>query len=387
MADENTNLNEEEQNENEGGTSNSQTDPATGETNTRSIVHNGVATFTIDGVSVDVKVKPGQVGCFAGTDYTINTTGIIKDKSSGRGVPDWSCKIGGVEYAFDNDGHCTIDEVNVNSPASEPHHLWIVASSITVEEGSTVRGMTRSGTVGTKIVKVDSLTPRDTFAITALEALIHRMDDPIECSTASVRFVTDKAYEFANSMMISSANSRSAAGEDEPSEDSPGTVEVDQTTLSNNNEKLLNNIHKAIEAMTTKLDDIKTQEATKFSTGIKVDNPEDAQHHVDKFQVEGAGGGGSLSYDDIPLLTETGQTTMSHVLGFATDTENHKYAGKLTFATFATKIWTAITNSVQSLIDSRGQTNIASGGAWYTDLVNLIDSRITTKVKSEALNP
>lgn len=373
MADENENIIE-------GEVGSGQTDPATGETNTRSIVHNGVATFTIDEVSVDVKVKPGQVGCFTDTDYTINTTGIIKDKSSRGGVPAWGCKIGGVEYTFDNDGHCTIDAVNTNSPESEPHHLWIVASSIDVEEGSTVRGTTRGGMVGTKIVKVDSLTPRDTFAIAALEALIHRMDDPIECSTASVRFVTDKAYEFANSMMISSANARAAAGEDEPSGDSPGTVEVDSSTLENNTEKLLNNIHKALEA-------IKTQEADKFTTGIKVDNPEDAQHVVDKFQVEGAGGGGSISYDDIPLLTETGQTTMSHVLGFATDAENHKYAGKLTFATFVAKIWTAITNSVQSLIDSRGTTNIASGGAWYTDLVNLIDSRITTKVKSEALNP
>ena len=358
----------------------SQVDPTTAESNTRSIVHDGVATFTIDNVQTDVKVKAGQVGCFTGTDYTIETTGIIKDKSSRQGVPVWGCRIAGVDYTFDNDGHCTIDAVNDSHPENEPHHLWIVASSIDVAEGSTVTGTTRAGMVGTKIVKVDALTPRDTFAIAALEALIHRMDDPIECSTASVRFVTDKAYEFANSMMIYSAYARVAAGEDEPSGDSPGTVEVDSSTLENNTEKLLNNIHKALEA-------IKTQEADKFTTGIKVDNPEDAQHNVNKFQVEGAGGGGNLSYDDLPMLTETGQTTMSHVLGFATDAENHKYVGKLTFATFAAKIWTAITNSVQSLIDSRGTTNIASGGAWYSDLVNLIDGRITTKVKSEALNP
>lgn len=365
----------------------SQVDPSTAESNTRSIVHDGVATFTIDNVSTDVKVKAGQVGCFTGTDYTIETTGIIKDKSSRPGVPVWGCRIGGVDYTFDNDGHCTIDAVNASHPENEPHHLWIVASSIDVAEGSTVTGTTRGGMVGTKIVKVDALTPRDTFAIAALEALIHRMDDPIECSTASVRFVTDKAYEFANSMMISSAYARVAAGEDEPSGDSPGTVEVDPNTLSNNSEKLLNNIHKAIEAATSKLNEIKTQEAAKFSSGIKVDNPEDAQHNVDKFQVEGAGGGGSLSYDDLPMLTETGQTTMSHVLGFATDSESNKYVGKLTFATFATKIWTAITNSVQSLIDSRGTTNIASNGAWNSDLTTLIDGRITTKVKSEALNP
>ena len=365
----------------------SQVDSTTAESNTRSIVHDGVATFTINNVSTDVKVKAGQVGCFTGTDYTIETTGIIKNKSSRSGGPAWGCRIAGVDYIFDNDGHCTIDAVNDSHPENEPHHLWIVASSIDVAEGSTVTGTTRGGMVGTKIVKVDALTPRDTFAIAALEALIHRMDDPIECSTASVRFITDKAYEFANSMMISSAYARVAAGEDEPSGDSPGTVEIDPSTLSNNSEKLLNNIHKAIEATTSKLNEIKTQEAAKFSSGIKVDNPEDVQHNVDKFQVEGAGGGGSLSYDDLPMLTETGQTTMSHVLGFATDAETNKYAGKLTFATFAAKIWTAIKNSVQSLIDSRGTTNIASNGAWNSDLTTLIDGRITTKVKSEALNP
>ena len=202
----------------------SQVNPATAESNTRSIVHDGVATFTIDNVPTDVKVKAGQVGCFTGTDYTIETTGIIKNKSSRPGVPIWGCRIAGVDYTFDNDGHCTIDDVNDSHSENEPHHLWIVASSIDVAEGNTVTGTTRGGTVGTKIVKVDALTPRDTFAIAALEALIHRMDDPIECSTASVRFVTDKAYEFANSMMISSAYARVAAGEDEPSGDSPGTV-------------------------------------------------------------------------------------------------------------------------------------------------------------------
>jgi hypothetical protein len=365
-----------------------QIDPTTIENNTRSIVHNGVATFTIDEVEVDIKVKPGQVGCFTGTDYTIDTTGIIKDKSSRPGVPVWGCRIAGIDYTFDNDGHCTMDEVNLEYPEEEPHHLWIVASSIDVAEGSIVTGTTRGEMVGTKIVNVDSLTTRDTFAIAALEALIHRMDDPIECSTASVRFITDKAYEYANSMMISSAYARVSAGEDEPSGDSPGTIDVDPTTLSNNTEKLLNNIHKAIEASTSTLNNIKTQEAAKFTSGIKVDNPENESHVVDKFQIEGAGGGGGgISYTDIPMLAETGQTTMSHVLGFGTDSENNKYVGKLAFMTFVNKIWTAILNAVKLLIDERGSINIGTDGAWNSDIVDIIDDRITTKVKSEALNP
>lgn len=360
--------------------SNSQTNPATEETNSRSIVHNGVATFTIDGTSTDVKLKEGQIGCFSNTDYSIVTTGMLK-RTNYLGNYIWGCSINGIDYIFDNNGHCNLDEVNESHPENETHHLWIVSSSIDIAEGSVVRGSTRAG-VGTKVVSVDSLTVRDQFALVALEALIHKMNDPIGCSNASIRYVTDKAYVFANAMMISSATARVAAGEDTPSTDSPGTVEVDASTLSNNTEKLLNNIHKAIEASTSKLNDIKVQEAAKFSSGVKVDNPTN-----DKFQVEGAGeGGDAISYEDIPLLTETGQTTMSHVLGFATDSENDKYLGKLSFATFANKIFTAITTSIRNLIDSRGTTNIGSGGAWNSDLTTLIDGRITTKVKSEALN-
>lgn len=358
-------------------------DPTTGISNGKSIVHDGVATFIINGVSTDVKLKAGQIGCFVGSEYTLEDTGILKDKSPRPGVMVWGCKIGGVEYTFDNNGHCEIDAENV-----ETHHLYIAASSINVAEGTLVQGMTRSGQLGSKTVSIDSITVRDQFAMTALEALIYKMEDPVECSTATCKYVTDKAYEFANAMMVSSAEAR--AQYEEPSGGgTPGIVDVPENDLANNTEKLLNNIYKTLDAQ-------KTQDANQHAAGIKistindvmrVDNPENAQHVVDKFQVEGGGGGGSISYDDIPMLTETGQTTMSHVLGFATDTENHKYVGKLTFVTFAAKIWTAITSSVQSLIDSRGTINIASGGAWYTDLVNLIDSRITTKVKSEALNP
>ena len=101
---------------------------------------------------------------------------------------------------------------------------------------------------------------------------------------------------------------------------------------------------------------------------------------------------GSFAKYIIELIEDIGTKFNLNLAGFEIKISDYfndiiKYVGKLTFATFAAKIWTAITNSVQSLIDSRGQTNIASGGAWYTDLVNLIDSRITTKVKSEALNP
>lgn len=267
MADENINIGEE--NQNNEPQENSQTNPATGETNTKSIVHDGVATFIIDEVSTDVKLQSGQIGCFYDTDYTIATTGVLKSKDNRAGVIAWSCKIGGVDYTFDNYGHCTLDPINALNPDAEPHHLWIVASSIDVKEGSNVRGTTRGGMVGTKIVTVDSLTVRDQFAMVALEALIHRMNDPIECSTASVRYITDKAYEYANSMMISSAYARAVAGEEEPSHDSPGTVDVDPDTLSNNTEKLLNNIHKAIEAEKSELHDV----ATALAGTIKIDNP------------------------------------------------------------------------------------------------------------------
>lgn len=392
MADENTNLNEEPQGSREVGDGVTH-DPTTGVTNSKSIVHDGVATFIIDEVSTDVKLKVGMIGCFKDSEYGLDDTGILKDKSPRPGAIAWGCRIGGIDYTFDNNGHCIDDTVNDEHPELEPHHLYIVASSIEVAEGSMVTGMTRSGVVGAKTVSIDSLTVRDNFAMIALEALIHRMDDPLECSTASCKFVTDKAYEYANAMMISSAEARAQYEDPSGGGGTPGTVDVPEGDLANNTEKLLNNIYKTLDAQ-------KTQDKTQFEAGLKiastpkllVDNPENEQHVVDKFQVEG-GGGGSLSYDDMPLLPETGDTVMTHVLGFATDSENKKYVGKSTFAvicnriwdTIKSKIWTHIKSDVDSEITSVGNTNLASGGAWEDAVKSIADARIVAKVKAEAL--
>ena len=257
MADENTNLNDEEQ--------------STGVVNTKSIVNNGTIQVYINDELKTIPIEAGMVGCFSNSTYKINDTGILKDKSynSATNAPKWSCKIGGKEYIFDNNGHCT-DDID----GDETHHLYIVASSINVAEGNKVTGMTRAVTEEEKVVSVDSLTVRDNFAIAALQALICKHENPIECSTATCKYISDKAYEFANAMMLSSSEARAQYEEGEGGDsETEGTVDVPTADLANNTEKLLNNIYKVLEAQ-------KTQDQTQFEAGVKISN-------IDKVKFDG----------------------------------------------------------------------------------------------------
>lgn len=220
--------------------------PTTSVSNSKSMVNNGV--ITID--SVTIALADGMIGCFSDTDYTSDSTGLLRGEShASNSSPKWSCKIAGKKYIFDNNGHCVDDAAGV-----ETHHLYIVTTDLNTAEGNMTQAMTRAGQVGSKTVSVDSLTVRDHFAMCALEALIHKYNDPIECSTATCKYITDKAYEFANAMMVSSAEARTQY-ETPGGGGSAGTVDVPEGDLANNTEKLLNNIYKVLEALKSQLGD------------------------------------------------------------------------------------------------------------------------------------
>lgn len=311
----------------------------------------------------------GRTVCLADVATNPNNVGILERHMNNGTFDYWTATINNITHRFDNAANCLDDNTIVL-------YSLVLGSGISLDV-STNQAITRGAGSSAVTTTLSTLTPKDQFAICALEALIGTMPNASSMDDATILMLAVKSYKISQAMLYVGTLARS--GDATPSGGSTDPVNVDSNNLNNDIAKILYNLNENIKVI---------KEGIRISDGQKVlvDNPTNSDHTVDKFQIEGGGGGG-ISYNDIPLLTETGQTTMSHVLGFATDAENHKYVGKLTFATFAAKIWTAITNSVQSLIDSRGQTNIASGGAWYTDLVNLIDSRITTKVKSEALNP
>lgn len=122
----------------------------------------------------------------------------------------------------------------------------IVASSINVAEGSTVTGTTRSGnTEDVKKVSVNSITPRDEFAIAAFKVLLSKYENPLEASNATITFIANKSYIYANAMLIALANAKYADFEST----SGGVVTVDENSLANNTKKLLYNIEQYLKGI------------------------------------------------------------------------------------------------------------------------------------------
>lgn len=96
----------------------------------------------------------------------------------------------------------------------------------------------------TSYVYVDSLTPRDQFAIQALRGILARVDDPSSVSASVMSTYCDAAYQWAAQMMQAAGNARSTL-DDETATEETQTAEVG--SLENNSEKLLNNIVAALE--------------------------------------------------------------------------------------------------------------------------------------------
>lgn len=311
----------------------------------------------------------GRTVCLADVATNPNNVGILERHMNNGTFDYWTATINNITHKFDNAANCLDDNTIVL-------YSLVLGSGISLDV-STNQAITRGAGAQTITTTLSTLTPKDQFAVCALEALIATMPNASAMDDATIFMLAVKSYKISQAMLYVGTLARREDAT--PSGGSTDPVSVDSNNLNNDIAKILYNLNENIKVI---------KEGIRISSGQKilVDNPVNQDSTVDKFQIEGGGSGsGSISYNDIPLLTETGQTTMSHVLGFGTDEESNKYAGKLTFATFVNKIWTAITNTVQNLIDSRGSTNIGTEGAWNSALTSLIDSRITTKVKSDAL--
>lgn len=87
-------------------------------------------------------------------------------------------------------------------------------------------------------VVVDDLNARDKFAIEALNSLVANISNPAALSGNEMHYYCESAYEWAAHMMTAAAKSRSTVGR----EYREGTTAETVTNLSNNTEKLLNNL-------------------------------------------------------------------------------------------------------------------------------------------------
>lgn len=240
----------------------------------------------------------GRTVCYSNVLSHPNNVGILKASRDNATAGVWEATINNTLCYFDKNGYL-LDEKGVVITGSGAQRLYgvVVSDDLDIDDSqSTTRG---SGTV-----TITSLMAKDHFAIAAMQSIINTIPNTLAMDDATIVLVATKAYKIAQAMLQVGSLARELDSSEGSSGGSPGTVDVDN--LNSNEEKLLNNIYKALEALNskqdnvvTKLNEIKVQDAAKFTTGIKVDNPTD-----DEFNVNGAGGGSTIAPEDLKEICE-----------------------------------------------------------------------------------
>lgn len=177
---------------------------------------------------------------------------------------------------------CNANGLITHSP-SQPDFvgktLWLVTATI---DQTTSARQTRAG--GESEATVAAVTPRDEFAMRALDSILRATPNVDLCDDAVMLSICRNAYRWANAMMLVAANNRDA---DAASASSSASVDVSNGTAT---EKLLKSIATSIDALKTQT---QTNTAALTSATIKIDNPAN-----DKFEVDGAGAG-SINRTDL----------------------------------------------------------------------------------------
>ena len=153
----------------------------------------------------------------------------------------------------------------VNSKAT------VITEMTQSDSGDIEYNTTVEGTPST--VFLDSLTPRDQFAINALRSMLEHVQDPSSVSDSVMADYCDKAYRWAANMMNMAADAR-AIFKDSTATDTPEAAEVG--VLEDNKEKLLNNIILALERTDEKETTVhNNQNITNYYERVSVKNWKD----------------------------------------------------------------------------------------------------------------
>lgn len=222
----------------------------------------------------------GLVVCFNDVQTNPNNTGTLeKVKDIGGGQTGWFAVINGVKHTFDLYGY---DNENRSV------RLYGVLSDGDIDptiQSSTTRSSTVQGEANT--VSLHNMTPKDYFACEALNALIQRIDNPLSMSDGTIALLAAKSYKIAQAMAKEAYGSRE---NDKNSSEQSGTdyVNVDDTSLSNNTERLLYNINESIKANTYVLE----------NTGILINGTPDV--NVLNMLEEPVTVEGTVSVDNFP---------------------------------------------------------------------------------------
>lgn len=206
------------------------------------------------------KAKGYSLVVMCKSDYSASEINNYDENFKGAGIAKYQSVSG--KFEFSTNGEIfAFNQYGVSADA--PSTGWKLVMANIIEEiytsGNTAKAseqgsFTRSqdGTIGDvtvadadKNILIDSLAPRDQFAVRILESIINKMEEnPTEISSSAISHYCQSAYQWAANMMTAAANAR-AVFTDQTKTDVTTPAEVG--TLENNTEKLLNNIIAALE--------------------------------------------------------------------------------------------------------------------------------------------
>lgn len=305
-------------------------------------------------------------------NFKLNDNGSVGER--------YSAQVQKVTYYFNADGEC--------SDGNYLHNLFIIDATIEETRGTSA---TRVGTKDTETIDIGTVQPREYFAMYALQGMLTKFDNPLLLDDAQITLITTTAFKIAQGMMQASADSRNLT---KPESEGGGgntstRAEVDISD-STNTDKLLGNLVIAIDGLTKEAKKFtKTVgEGEKATTVLNIPNLEIKEpipitnKEEDKFKVDGGGGSGSLTRDDV---NDTG-SDITDVLVY--NTGIGIAAARSTISNFANKVLSVL--GLGWLL-KKGETSITDASSFFStykeDIATLLEDKFDSKGSAaQALN-
>lgn len=279
------------------------------------------------------------------------------------------------------------------------HKLFIVLADIKETTGTSGSRAPGSGEGDTGIVDINSLQPREHFAIAALKGIMYHMTDPLALDDAAITMITTKAFRIAQGMMAAAADARAEYEKPEdPTEEGEkkDEIEINPDDLTSASDKILYNIY--VQNNNRSIDDksrfdkltgaeynAETKELQSVK-GLKIytdeENPLVAKLHEDSKIAEI---GVVKSVSDIVKVSEVVKITndvdvniVNDVINTDTNITNEELDIHLTNEVINTNITNETLNTSTTIVNEVINTNITNESInTDTTIVNEVDVNIT----------
>lgn len=212
------------------------------------------ATYTWSDFNTDIACNGMRVGFQQTESSDLSMTGIlIPDKTFS--LASHKAVINGRSLWINNFGQ--VVEAVPDAPVTfVGRYVKMVTCEMATSYG-TSQAITRGvGNDAEKVATLSSMEPRDQFALCAMQAIMHSLDEPQNLDDANILFYCRAAYRWAQGMMIASADARAERKKQDENggeEQLAGTRSPVDTSSGTDTEKLLGNIVASLDDLTKQI--------------------------------------------------------------------------------------------------------------------------------------